>query len=39
MTMKNNAKLDEELTGHFNTDIRNLTIFELSTRESKKFAL
>ena len=39
MTMKNNAKFEEELTFHFKTDIRNLTNFDSSTRKSKKFAL
>ena len=39
MTMKNNAKFEEELTCHFKTDIRNLTNFDSSTRKSKKFAL
>ena len=36
MTMRNNAKFDEELTLHFKTDMRNLTNFDLSTRKSKK---
>ena len=39
MTMKNDAKFEEELTDHFKIDIRNLTNFDLSTRKSKKFAL
>ena len=39
MTMKNNAKFEEELTFHFKTDIRNLTNFDSSTRKSKKNAL
>ena len=39
MTMKNNAKYEEELTFHFRTDMRNLTNFDLSTRKSKKIAL
>ena len=39
MTMKINAKFEEELTCHFKTDIRNLTNFDSSTRKSKKFAL
>ena len=39
MTMKNNAKFEEELTCHFKTDMRNLTNFDSSTRKSKKFAL
>ena len=36
MTMKNNAKVEEELTFHFKTDSRNLTNFDSSTRKSKK---
>ena len=36
MTMKNNAKFEEELTFHFKTDSRNLTNFDSSTRKSKK---
>ena len=39
MTMKNNAKFEEELTCHFKTDMRNLTNFNSSTRKSKNFAL
>ena len=39
MTIKNNAKSEEELTCHFKTDMRNLTNFDLSTRKSKKIAL
>ena len=39
MTMKNNAKFEEELTFHFKTDSRNLTNFDSSTRKSKKNAL
>ena len=39
MTMKNNAKFEEELTCHFKTDMRNLTNFDSSTRKSKKIAL
>ena len=39
MTMKNNAKFEEELTSHFKPDKRNLTNFGLSTRKSKKNAL
>ena len=39
MTMKNNAKFEEELTFHFKTDMRNLTNFDSSTRKSKKIAL
>ena len=33
MTMKNNAKLEEELTCHFQTDMSNLTNFDLSIRK------
>ena len=36
MTMKNNAKFDEELTFHFKTDMSNLTNFDSSTQKSKK---
>ena len=39
MTMKNNAKFEEELTFHFKTDMRNLTNFDSTTRNSKKIAL
>ena len=39
MTTKNDAKFEEELTFHFEIDMRNLTNFDLSTRKSKKFAL
>ena len=39
MPMKNNAKIEEELTCHFKTDMSNLTNFDLSTRNSKKIAL
>ena len=39
MTMKNNAKFEEELTFHFKTDMRNVTSFNSSTRNSKKIAL
>ena len=30
-TMKNDAKLEEELTCHFKVDMKNLTNFDLST--------
>ena len=36
MTMKNDAKIEEELTCQFQTDMRNLTNFDLSTRKSQK---
>ena len=39
MTMKNDAKFEEELTCQFKIDMRNLTNFDLSTRKSQKFAL
>ena len=39
MTMKNDAKFEEELTSQFKIDIRYLTKFGPSTRKSQKFAL
>ena len=39
MTMKNNAKFEEELICHSKTDTRNLTNFDSSTQKSKKNAL
>ena len=39
MKMKNDSKIEEELTSQFKTDMRNLTNFDLSTRKSQKFAL
>ena len=39
MTMKNDAKFEEELTCQFKIDMRNLMNFDLSTRKSHKFAL
>ena len=39
MTIKNDAKFEEELTSQFKIDIRNLTKFALSTRKPQKFAL
>ena len=36
MTMKNNAKFEEDMTFHFKTDMRNLTNCDSSTRKSKK---
>ena len=39
MTMKNNAKFEEELTFPFRTDMRNLTNFDWSTLKSKKIFL
>ena len=38
MTMKNDTKFEEELTCHFDFDIRNLTNFYLSTWKSQKFS-
>ena len=38
MTMKNDAKFEEESTCQFKIDIRNLTNFDPSTRKSQKFA-
>ena len=39
MTMKNDAKIEEELTFQFKIDMRNLTNFDQSTRKSQKLAL
>ena len=39
MTMKNDAKFEEELTCQFKIDVRNLTNFDPSTRKSKKIVL
>ena len=39
MTMKNDAKLEEELTCGFKIDMRALMNFDPSTRKSQKFAL
>ena len=38
-TIRNDAKIEEELTCQFKIDIRILTNFDLNTRKSKKFAL
>ena len=38
ITMKNDAKFEEELTCQFKIDMKNLTNFDPSTRKSKKFA-
>ena len=35
MTMKNDAKFEEELTFQFKIDMRNLTNFNQSTRKSQ----
>ena len=37
MTMKNDTKIEEELTCRFKIDMRNFTNFDLSTRKSEKF--
>ena len=39
MTLKNNAKFEEESTCQFKIDMRNLTNFDQSTRKSQKSAL
>ena len=39
MTMKNDAKFEEESTCQFKVDMKNLTNFDLSTRKSQKFTL
>ena len=39
MTMKNDAKIEEELTCQFKIDIRNLANFDPSTQKSQKLAL
>ena len=39
MTMKDDAKFEEELTYQFKIDMRNLTNFDWSTQKSQKFAL
>ena len=36
MTMKNDTKLEEEMTCRFKIDMRNSTNFDLSTPKSKK---
>ena len=38
MTMKNDAKIEEELTCQFKTDMRNLTNLDPSTQKSQKCA-
>ena len=38
MTMKDDTKLEEELTCQFKIDMRNLTNLDPSTRKSQKFA-
>ena len=39
MTMKSDAKFEEELTCQFKSDIEDMTNFNPSTRKSQKFAL
>ena len=39
MTIKNDAKIEEEMTCRFNIDMRNLTNFDPSVQKSQKFAL
>ena len=39
MTVKNDAKFEEELTCKFKIDIGNLANFDLSTQKSQKLAL
>ena len=39
MTMKNDAKFEEELTCQFKIDMRNFMNFDPSTRKSQKFAV
>ena len=39
MKMKNDAKIEEELTGQFKIDMTNLTNFDPRTRKSQKFAI
>ena len=38
MTMKNDAKFEEELTCQFKVDMRNLMNFDLSICKSQKFS-
>ena len=37
MTMKNNSKIEDELTCRFKIDMRNFTNFKPSTQKFKKF--
>ena len=39
MTLKSDAKFEEEFTCPFKSDIGNLTNFDPSTQKSRKFAL
>ena len=38
-TMKNDAKLETELTCHFKIHMRNLTNFDMNTQKSQTLAL
>ena len=37
MTLKNDTKIEDELTCHFKIDMRNFANFDPSTRKSNKF--
>ena len=39
MTIKTDAKFEEEMTCRFKIDMRNLTKFDLSTSKTQKFSL
>ena len=39
ITMKNDTKIEEELTYQLKLDMKNLTIFDQNTQKSQKFAL
>ena len=39
MAMMNHTKLEEEMTCHFKTDMRNLTNFDQRTQKSPSFVL
>ena len=39
MRMKKGAKIEDELTSQFKTDMNNLTNFDSSTQKSQKFAI
>ena len=39
MTMKNDPKIEQELTCQFKVDMRDLTSFDLNTQKSQAFAL
>ena len=39
MIIRNDAKMEEELTDHFKINMGNLTNFDPSTQKSKKFSL